>query len=102
MLTKEQAVVLANTGWWTKIPSAEAALFQLFEERLCMPFSEFHAGVEKLLGRGVFTHEFAYCDKPGGLRDEALGKADRPTLQQILDLVPVEKRVTVLVDDDAR
>ena len=33
--------------------------FQLYEERLCMPFPLFHKAVEEALGRPVYTHEFA-------------------------------------------
>jgi hypothetical protein len=41
-LTKEQAIILTGfTGF------------------LCCKFSDFHGDVEKRIGRGVYTHEFA-------------------------------------------
>lgn len=95
-MTKEQAIALAESGWWRKVKPEEAALFQLFEPLLCMPLGEFHGAVEKLLGRSVFTHEFALMDKPGGLREEATGKASAPTLGKILDLIPADKRIVVV------
>jgi hypothetical protein len=98
-MTRSQAMALADSHWWEKTTPAEAALFQLFEERLCMPFDRFHEGVEQLLGRPVFTHEFAYSSEPGGLRDEATGKAKRPTLDQILTLVPAKKRLLVVAGE---
>jgi hypothetical protein len=41
---------------------------ELFTDRLFMPFDLFHEGVEELLGRPVWTHEFAAGDL---LRKEA-------------------------------
>lgn len=94
-MIQDMAIRLAESKWWEAVPLTEAARFQLFEERLCMPFGEFHKGVEQLLKRPVFTHEFAFADKVGGLRDEALGRAPARTLQEILDLIPAEKRIVV-------
>lgn len=94
-MTKEQAIALAGTKWWTRCSPEEATLFQLYEERLCMPFGEFQAGMEKLLGRGVWTHEFA---APERLRAEAEGRAKRPTFDEIVALIPEEKRLLVVLD----
>jgi hypothetical protein len=94
-LTRAQAIAFGKTDWWTKMPLKDAAAFQLFQTCLCMPFSDFHKGVEELLGRSVFTHEFASADKPGGLREQALGIAPAPTLEQIIELVPAAKRIVV-------
>lgn len=95
MLTEQQAIDLGKTGWWKEMPLQEAAMFQLFEDRLCMPFGEFHEGVEKLLGRSVWTHEFGFARDSGGLRDEALGRSKAPTFEEILNLIPEEKRIVV-------
>lgn len=95
-MTKEEAIRMADSGWWIELPIEEAARFQLFEPRLCMPFSDFHGGVEKLLKRPVFTHEFAFSDKPGGLREEALGIAPMRSFDDILRLLPEDKRIVVL------
>jgi hypothetical protein len=58
-LTKDEAISLAESGWWKYMDLAEAADLQLRQDKLCMDFSTFHQGMELLLGRSVWTHEFA-------------------------------------------
>lgn len=58
-MTYEEAIAKFDTGWWKDATPEEIVEFQLYEERLCMPFSDFHAAVERVMGRPVFTHEFA-------------------------------------------
>jgi hypothetical protein len=91
-MTQAQAIELANSGWWESVTPEEAALFQLYEPLLCMPFGAFQDAVEKLLGRGVWTHEFACLDR---LKAEAEGRAPRPTFDDILALIPAEKRIVI-------
>ncbi len=93
-MTKAQAVELYDSGFWKSMSHHEIALFQLHEKLLCMPFGVFHEAVEKAIGRPVYTHEFA---RPDGLKSELLGKKERPSLQEILDLIPEEKRIIVSV-----
>ena len=62
---------------------------------LCMPFDVFHQAVEKTLGRPVYTHEFGLNYE--GIKAELLDGADPPSLEDILNLIPEEKRVVVLV-----
>lgn len=57
-LTKEQAKKFAESYEWKDWSSAQIALFQLQQERLCFPWNVFHAAVEESLGRPVMTHEF--------------------------------------------
>lgn len=90
-MTKDQAVRLANSRFWENLTFRERALFQLFEERLCMPFPVFQEAVEKSIGRPVFTHEFALNVE--GLQKELLGESNPPTLQEIINLIPAEKRI---------
>ena len=94
-MTKEEAIALYETQWWEKVPLEEAAMMQLFEDWVIMPFGDFHHGIQKLLGRPVWTHEFASADQPGGLREQATGKARKPTFREILELIPPEKRILV-------
>lgn len=94
-MTKEDAIALGKSEWWKHIPIEEAAMFQLHEPLLCMPFALFHEGIEKLLGRSVWTHEFAF---PENLQEEAAGKRPKPTMQEIINLLPIEKTVVVCVD----
>lgn len=66
-MTKDEAFKKFETKWWEKAGAQEIVEFQLFEDRLCMPFDLFQAAVEKVLGRPVWTHEFA---DPSGMRHE--------------------------------
>lgn len=59
MLTKEEAIVKANSLWWVGKTDEEIAEWQIHEPRLCCPFEIFHKAVETWLGRPVWTHEFA-------------------------------------------
>lgn len=70
-MTKTEAIKIAESGWWKGKTVKEIVDFQLYENRLCMPFGDFHEAVEKVLGRPVWTHEFA---DPTGLRAEYEGK----------------------------
>lgn len=91
----ETAIELANSNWWKGLPAREVAGFQLFTQELCMDFGDFHAAVEESLGRPVWTHEFGFAD---GLRNEFLGKSPRPTLIEIIEMIPEEKRCVLFAE----
>ena len=95
-LTQEQAIALANTNWWVGLSARDVIKFQLFEDRLCMPFADFHRLLEVALGRPVWTHELA---SPENLQKEFLGEVQAPTFEEILDLIPEEKRVIAFVEE---
>lgn len=59
-----------------------------------MPFSLFHESLEKALGRPVFTHELAL--NYDGICGELLDGKPAPTFQEILDLIPEEKRIVIV------
>lgn len=99
-MTKNEALALYETRWWEHVGHFERAAFQLFEDRLCLPFGEFHKSVEAALGRPVFTHEFAVNRE--GLQQELLGERQAPTLDEILAMIPEEKRIVVVEGSDAR
>jgi hypothetical protein len=89
-MTEEQAIKLYDSGWWEGLPDVAIVSFQLFEPRLCMPFGDFHQAVEACLKRPVWTHEFAH---PTSLKKEFLGDRPAPTFEEIVQLIPKEKRV---------
>lgn len=93
MLTKEQAIQMYASGWWIGMAPRDIAMFQLHEPMLCMPFDQFQIAVESALGRGVYTHEFGM--DVDGLRAELIGDRPAPSLQEILDLIPADKRVVI-------
>lgn len=92
-LTQEQAVSFDKNELWKDWTNEEIVRFQLFQKRLCMPFNKFHEAVEDVFKRPVFTHEFAYSDE---LKKEYLGEKEAPTFDEILNLIPAEKRILVI------
>lgn len=93
-LGKERAIDLANSNWWAGKPPREIAMFQFFTDELCMPFGEFHKALEETLGRPVWTHELGL--NWVGLAKELIGENKSPTMQEIMDLLPREKRIMVI------
>lgn len=98
-MTKDEAMALAESGFWKEMSYEERAWFQLHEELLCMPFSVFHEAVEKTLKRPVFTHEFAGMES---LQRELRGERPAPTFEEVLNLIPADKRMIVVAADRAR
>lgn len=90
--TEQQAIDLYKSGFWETLSDFERVQFQLFIERLCMPFTIYHKALETVLKRAVFTHELA---TPYNLQLEFLGETPPPTLDDIINLIPVEKRMLV-------
>ena len=84
-LTQKEAVILYETKAWEKWSAEEIAKFQLFQDRLCMPFDVFHKAVEEVLGRPVWNHEFASVDD---LRKEYLKERPAPSFEDIVGLLP--------------
>lgn len=90
---KEKAIALANSKWWEGRTSREIAKFQLFTKELSMPFAVFHEALEKTLGRPIWSHELAL--NFDGIAMELLGAKDAPTMEEIIGLIPEEKRILV-------
>ena len=101
-MTKEEALAFFESGAWREMSDRERAEFQLFQDRLCMPFDEFHGAVERTLGRPVFSHELGLNRE--GLQAELLDGADPPTLADIVEQLASRTNgqvALVVVDDDA-
>ena len=94
---KKKAVDLAETNWWELCESREIAEFQLFTEELCRPFEVFHKAVEDSLGRSVWTHELGMNWE--GITAEFLGEREPPSIDQIVNLIPEEKRLVIEIED---
>jgi hypothetical protein len=90
-LTEKQAIKLGESEIWKNMTDEEIVKFQLFQNRLCMPFAEFHRAIEVVLKRSVFTHEFGSDD----LKKEYLKQKETPTFAEILNLIPKEKRLVI-------
>ena len=96
-ITKEQAVALAASRFWETMTPREIALFQLEVQLLCMPFEVFHKALESALGRPVWTHEMGLNWE--GLTAELRGDRPAPSLQDILELIPEDKRVVIIGEE---
>ena len=94
-LSEQEAINFYEQKLYEKMSDKEKAIFQLTQDRLCMPFEVFHEAVEKTLGRPVYTHELA-LDRDG-LLEELNGEAEPPTIQEIIDLIPRDKQVIVAI-----
>lgn len=92
--------------WWDG-SDWEKAWGQLNEDILVMEFGAFHRALEAAAGRPVWTHELALSGVER-LRQELLAKriapdqATSPTMQEIIDLIPPEKRVVVSLEGDEK
>jgi len=80
-MEREEAIKMAESGWWKGKSAQEIAEFQLAEDRLCMPFDEFHKAVEEWLERPVWTHEFA---DTGELLAEGHGENHKRTMTDVI------------------
>ncbi len=92
-ITQEEAIRLANSNWWGDKTPEEIVRFQLFTERLCMPFDKFHEALTEALGRSVWTHELA---KVEDIKKEFLKEKEAPTFDEILNIIPEEKRIVFI------
>lgn len=93
-MTKDQAIALAETRWWKDKTPRQVAMFQLFEDKLCMPFDLFHQAMEVALKRAVFTHEFVR--NRDGLQRELMGEKPAPTMDEIMEMIPEAKRIVIV------
>lgn len=93
-LTKEQAIDFGNNHLWESLSLKQRAEFQMSQKLLCMPFNVFHEAVEKTLNRPVYTHEFGL--NRDGLMAELFEGKEPPTLQEIIEMIPAEKRIVVI------
>lgn len=93
-ISVEQAIAIYESKIWETWTDEEIVKFQLFTPLLCMPFDKFHEAVEIVLNRPVWTHEFADSDS---LRKEYLGERKAPTFEEIVSIIPEEKRIILQI-----
>lgn len=93
-MTRDEALAKMATGWWHGKSAREIVAFQLYEDRLCMPFGVFHKAIGEALGRPVWTHEFGL--NVDGLKAEFEGKRGPASMAEIIGQLPADK--TIIVD----
>ena len=96
-LTKEQAIEMYDSEIWKAWTLEENAGWQLYQKYLCVPFSKFHEAMECVLDRPVWTHEFGLSYE--NLVTEYEGKRSSPSMQDIIELIPEEKRIIVNIKE---
>ena len=89
-LTKKEAIECISLQ--ELLTKRELFLFQIHQDRLCMPFDVFHEATKIALGRPVWTHEFA---NPKELLREFLKQINRPTFKDIIEKNPKNKKVII-------
>ena len=90
---EEAAIALADAEFWKPLTHRQRAEFQMQVTELSMPFEIFHEALEKTLGRPVFTHELGL--NFDGIFDELFNGKKSPTMQEIIELIPEEKRIVL-------
>lgn len=92
------------TAWWEQRPDADTltteervAEFDSWGPILEIDFDKFHERMQELVGRPVWTHEFA---RPEYLRNEIL-TGTHPTMDGVLAKLPADKPVIVVEVEDA-
>ena len=93
---KEKACALYDSKWWEQKRAREIAEFQMLTSELCCPFDVFHKALEETLGRPVFTHEMGMNYE--GLFQELFHGKTAPTFQEIINLIPEEKRIILVTN----
>ncbi len=94
-LSKEEAIALGKSEKWKSWPDRALVGFQLSQKNLCVPFDVFHEAIEKVLDRPVWTHEFGL--NYDGLIAEYLGDAPKPSFEDIMNLIPEDKRIVISI-----
>lgn len=95
-MTEKQAIELYKSNFWKEMTQKDIAVFQMNEDRLCMPFDVFHKAMEKTLGRPVWTHEFGLNRE--GLKKELMGESPSPSQEDIINMIPEDKRIIVVTE----
>lgn len=100
-MTRNQAIKFSK-AWekkgWDKFDKKTLARFQLNERYLAVPWSLFHESVELLLGRPVWTHEFANCQS---LINE-LQPGKKISLCDVFDKLPKDKPKIIIGIDGGK
>lgn len=58
-MTEAEAIAFHDSSVWEQWTDHQIVELQLFQRLLCVPFNRYHEAIEKVLGRPVWTHEFA-------------------------------------------
>lgn len=91
-LTQEQAIAMAESKVWETWTDEQIVRFQLFQDRLCMNIDRYKKALNNVLGRPVYSHELGNDE---ALILEYLGEKPAPTMKEIIEMIPAEKRIVI-------
>lgn len=89
-LTEKQAITIFDSNIWQSWDDETVVRFQLFQDRLCMPFNRFHTALQRVLKRKVYTSELC-TNNLDNIYKEYLGYKPAPTFDEIISLIPKDK-----------
>jgi hypothetical protein len=93
-ITESEAIKIYESGLYNDWTDREKCDFQLFQDRLAMPFGCFKEAMKNCLGRPVFSHEFSETNR-SKLTAEYLGERQAPTFDEIVAILSPEKIILV-------
>ncbi len=93
--TSKEALAFCESKEWENWTDEQLVRLQLFQDKLCIPFKRYHEAISNVLNRSIYTHEFAF---PELLIKEYLGDKEPPSFEEILNLIPEEKRLVIITE----
>ena len=94
---KKAAVEYFNSGKWGTLSDENIFRMQLYTKELMVPFGRFHSAAEVVLGREVYTNEFANLDT---IKAEYEKKKGKPTFDEIVGELPDGLEVVMIVSQE--
>lgn len=95
-LSRKQAIEFAKSGVWKEWDDEQIVKFQIFQDRLCIDFDRYHRALCLVLERPVYSHELA---RMSNLRSEYLGIRKAPTINEIIEMIPEDKRQIIIKEE---
>lgn len=94
--TKEEAIAFAKSERWKYMTDNQIVVMAFFQNLLFLPFSRLQQAFESVLGRSIWTHEFA---RPQDLFLEYLGQKPVPFFTNLMNRIPGESIAIVTGDE---
>jgi len=70
-ITREQAIFIGESRIWESWTDDQIVRLQLFQDKITIPFTQFHTSLSRVLWRPILTHEFSSANI-GDLQKEYL------------------------------
>lgn len=86
-LTREEAVVFAESGAWKEMTDDQLVWFQFNQKKICVPVSHLHVALEGALGRDVYSHEFHSKNGWNRMINEFMGRREMLTPAESLSML---------------